>query len=149
MQDVLEIRLIQGVHILSSHIISVPHIEIFETMQLGQVHNQGLEHLVDLEQQIIIAQRTLDLIKDNMYCCTSLSWLCYTQYFSLKCGVAEDGRRTFLFSTVPNYEFSIVCDHETAHVSPCRSTTLSHRSSDDERISWRDLKGGALQHIME
>ena len=51
----------------------------------------------------------------------------------LKCGVAEDGMSTILFSTMPNFEFSIVCDHEIAHVSPCRSTALSLCSSDDER----------------
>ena len=54
-QDVPEIQLIQVLHISSSHIISVPHIEICDTMPSGQVHNQGLEHLSDLEQQIITA----------------------------------------------------------------------------------------------
>ena len=51
----------------------------------------------------------------------------------LKYGIAEDGRSTFLFNTVSDYDFSIVCGHETTHVSPCRSTTLSLSNSDDER----------------
>ena len=192
--------------------------ELIKKIPSGHLHDQGLEKLVDLEQKIITIQRTLDLIKENMYCYPSLSWLSYTQQFVLKCGVVEDGRSTILFNIVPDYEFSIICGHETTHVSPCISTTMLLSNSDemraplflehskgsfthealegqmidgrhivmestfhcqdevslmsisqlkeeslpttcmepygfqwafDERISWRDLNGGALQHFME
>ena len=41
-RDVPNIQLIQGFHILSYHIISLPHIEICETMPSRKLHNQRL-----------------------------------------------------------------------------------------------------------
>ena len=65
----------------------------------------------------------------------------------LKCGFAEDGRSTVIFSIVPDHEFSIVCVHETTHVSPCRSTMLSLSSSDDERAPlFLDNSKGSFTH---
>ena len=96
-------------------------------------NNQGVEHLSYLEQQIITTQRTLDLIKDDMYNHLSLSLLSYTQQFVLKCGVSKYGMTKILFSTIPGYEFNFVPCFEEAHVLPCISTTLLMSSSEKKR----------------
>ena len=48
-QEVPTNQLIQGMHELSSHIVSVDLIETYGDMPSGSMHNQGLEQHVDLE----------------------------------------------------------------------------------------------------
>ena len=59
-------QLIQGMHEILSHIVSVDLIETYAVMPSRPMHNQGLEQIVDLEQQHITAQRSLDLIEEDM-----------------------------------------------------------------------------------
>lgn len=100
-------------------------------MPLGQLHNQGLEHLIDWEHQTITAQRTLDLLKEEMYSHPSCSVLSYTQHFVLKCGVLEDRLSIVLIGTMMGYEFSIMHGHETTNAPSWRPATLSLRCSDE------------------
>ena len=79
------------------------------------LHNQGLKKHVDLKKQPITAQRTLDLIKEEMKSYPSFSLLSYTQPFQLKCGVSEDGM-SMILCTIYFYEFSIVPCHETTDI---------------------------------
>ena len=74
-QEVPTYQLIQGMHTHSSPIVSVYLIETYGDMPSGPLHNQGLGHSADLEQQHITAQRTLDLIKEEMKSYPSFSWM--------------------------------------------------------------------------
>ena len=76
-------QLIQGMHELSSHIVSVNLIENYEDMPLGPMHNQGLEQNADLKQKHITTQRTLVLIKEEVKNCPISSLLSYIQPFEL------------------------------------------------------------------
>ena len=75
LKDVSKSHLIQGMHPLPSHIVSVPLIETYGDMPLGLLHDQGLEHHADLEQDYITAQRILDLINEEMKNHPSFSWM--------------------------------------------------------------------------
>ena len=46
-------QLIQDMHSLSSHIVSIPLIETYGDMPSGVLHDQGLEQHVDLAQHLI------------------------------------------------------------------------------------------------
>lgn len=133
MKYVPKIQLIQGLQSFPSHLISIPQLEICGDMPSGKLHNQGLEHIVDLEHKTIIAQRTLDLINEDMYNYPILSLLSYTQHFLLKCGFLEDGMIIVLINTMLGYEFSIVYGHEKTAAPSCRSGALSLRSNDEMR----------------
>ena len=78
-QEVPTYQLIQGMHTHSSPIVLVDLIETYGDMPLGSMHNQGLEQDADLKQQTITAQRTLDLIKEEMKSYPNLSWMSYIQ----------------------------------------------------------------------
>ena len=132
-------------HIHPSHIISLPLIETYGNMPSGPMHNQGLEQYADLEQHHNTVQRTLDLIKEEMKIYPRLSWMDYIQPLELKCRVSEDGM-SMILCTMAGREFSIVPSYETPYVSPCRSTTLSLSSSDNEvpHYSWSIMKVASL-----
>ena len=53
LQEVPTHQLIQGMHPLSSHIVSIPLIETYGNMPSGPMQYQGLEHNADLKQQHI------------------------------------------------------------------------------------------------
>ena len=76
-------------------------------MPSGLLHNQGLEQHVDLKQQHITAQRTLDLIKEEMKRYPIFSLMDYIQPFQLKCRVLENGM-SMILSTMTGYEINIV-----------------------------------------
>ena len=137
-------------HAHSSHIVSIDLIETYENLPSGPMHNQGLEQNVDLKQQTIIAQRTLDLIKKEMKSYPSLSLMEYIKPFELKCRVLENGM-SMILCTMTGYEISIMPCFETAHVLPCRSTMLSLSSSDNEGASlFLDHSEGSFTHeVME
>ena len=61
----------------------------------------------------------------------SFSWMDYIQPCELKCRVLENGM-SIILCTMTGYEISIVPCFETIYVLPCRSTTLSLSSSDNE-----------------
>ena len=76
----------------------------------------------------------------------SLSWMNYIQPLELKCRVLEEGMGIIL-CTMTGYEISIVPFFETVYVLPCRSTTLSLRSSDnDEFPSFLEHSKGSFTH---
>ena len=132
LQEVPTHQLIQGMHTISSHIVSIPLIETYGDMPSGILHDQGLEQHANLKQDHITVQRNLDLIKEGRNNHPSLSLMNYIQPFELKCGFSEDGM-SMILCTVAGYEFNIVPFHETTYVLPCRSTTFSLSSSVDER----------------
>ena len=132
LQDVSKYQLIQGMHTISSHIVLVPLSETYGEIPSGLMHDQGLEHHADLEYHHITAQRTLDLIKEEMKNHPSLSLMNYIQPFELKCRVVEDGM-SMILCTMAGYEFNIVPCFETTHVLPCRSTALLMRSNKNKR----------------
>ena len=132
LQDVFESQLIQGMHTLSYHIVLVPLIETYGDMPSRLLHDQGLEHHVDLEQHYITAKRILDLMKEEMKNHPSLSWMNYIQPLELKCGVSENGM-SMILCTMAGYEFNIVPCFETTHVSPCISIVLLIRSNEKKR----------------
>ena len=115
----------------SSPIFSISLIETYGDMPSGPMHNQGLEQNADLKQQHIIAQRTLDLVKEEVKKSPSSSFLSYIQPFELKCRVSEN-RISMILCKITGYEINIVPCFETVDVLPCRSTTLSLSCSDND-----------------
>ena len=114
------------------------------------MHNQGLEQNADLKQQHITTQRTLDLIKEEMKIYPSLSWMDYIQPLELKCRVSKEGM-SMILCIMTGYEISIVPCFETVYVSPCRSTTLSLSSSDNEEapLFLENFEGSFIHEEME
>ena len=110
------------------------------------LYNQGLEKHVDLKQQPITAQRTLDLIKEKMKSYPSFSLLRYTQPFELKCGASDDGM-SIILCTMQDYEFNIVPCHEVADTSSWKLVEFSMSNSDEKRIhSLLENSNGSFTH---
>ena len=69
------------------------------------------------------------LFRSKIY--PSFSWINYIQPLELKCRVSEEGM-SIILCTMTSYEIIILPFFETFYVLPCRSTTLSLSSSDNE-----------------
>ena len=150
LQDVFEYQLIQGMQPFSYHIVSMPLIETYGDMPSRLLHDQGIEQHANLEQHHIIAQRILDIIKEEMKSYPSSSMLSCIQPFELKCRVSEDGM-SMILCTMVGYEFNIVPFFEAKHVSPYRSTTLYISSNEEKRTHslWEHSNGSFIHEAME
>ena len=133
-------------HTHSSPIVSVDIIETYGDMSLEPIHDQGLDRNTDLKKKTIIAQRILDLIKEDMKGYPNLSWMNYIQPLQLKFRVLEEGMSMILF-TMNVYEIIIVPCFETVDVFPCRSTSLSlSRSDNNEAPLFLEHSEGSFTH---
>ena len=113
------------------------------------MHIIGLEQNSDLKQQHMTAQRTLDLIKEEMKIYTSFHG--WTKFNTLSWSV-DFQKMGWAWSYVQwLVEISIVPCFETTYVLPCRSTTLSLSSSDNEEapLFLENSKGCFTHEAME
>ena len=80
----------------------------------------------------------------------SFSLMNYIQPFELKCRLSE-ARMSMILCTMTGYELSIVPCFETAHVSPCRSTTFSMSNSEKKKTHylWEQSYGSFIHEAME